>query len=292
MGNISQVEKEISFNDLSKYSGWPKRLLSLEPFLIKKKTEQEVLREFQVEKWNQLFQAVSNADHVTLEMVEAAHVDLDAIGPYYKNGKFALATNQTVLNYHLDLYHKILEPHINGASALVELGAGYGSKILGLGQRESFSGIPLVGVEFTENGRDLMELLSKRTNRSMKIGFCDFRSLKIDEDIVPENAVIFTSYAAHYVPELSMEFTDFLLKLKPKMIVHFEPVYELFSSDSIHELMCRRYMEINDYTTNLMSVINNSVNDGKSIVSSVTINTLSGNPFLPISIIEWHPVNS
>jgi len=79
--------------------------------------------------------------------------------------------------------------------------------------------------------------------------------------------------------------------LKPKVIVHFEPVYELFSSASNHGLMCRRYMEINDYTRNLMGVINNSVNDRKSIVSSITVNALSGNPFLPMSIIEWHPSN-
>ena len=285
----NNYQEEISFNDLSKYSAWPARLLSLEHFPTRQKSKEEVLREYQTEKWNDLYQAVIKTGSPTLEMVESLSENPDEISPYADSDRLFLTTNKNILERHLELYHKVLEPHCKGAAALVELGAGYGSKILGLAKRQPFSDMQLVGAELTENGRNIMNLLSQSGKKNIKVGSCDFDSLTIDPNLIPKNSVIFTSYAAHYVPELSMDFADFLLQLEPKAIIHFEPVYELFSSDSIYELMCRRYMEINDYTRNLMSVINHSVENKKSVISSLKINQLSANPFLPISVIEWHP---
>jgi hypothetical protein len=285
----NNFQTEISFNDLSKYSAWPARLLSLEHFPTRQKSKKEVLREYQTEKWNDLYQAVIKTGNPTLEMVESLSENPDEISPYADRDRLFLSTNINILERHLELYHKVLEPHCKGAAALVELGAGYGSKILGLAKRQPFSDMRLVGAELTENGRNIMSLLNQSVENKIEVGSCDFDALTIDPKLVPKNSVIFTSYAAHYVPELSMDFAAFLLQLEPKAIIHFEPVYELFSTDSIYELMCRRYMEVNDYTRNLLSVINHSVDKKKSVISSLKINQLSANPFLPISVIEWHP---
>lgn len=286
---------EIAFNDIARHSSWPKRLLSLEAFSIKFKTEQEVIREFQNEKWHDLLQSVKerDADTLSLEWVESRRVNLNDVQPYFEDGAFFLATHREILDRHFDAYQTVLEPYLDGASALVELGAGYGSKILGLADRSpAFTKIPLVAAEYTENGCELIRRIGHACKREIAVGNCDFRSLKIDAGLVPENAVIFTSSAVHYVPELSEGFSDFLLTLKPKAIIHFEPFYEHFSTDSIHELMCRRYMELNDYTRNLMSVINKCVESGRALIQNVMKNSMGANPFLPISVVEWKPVEN
>ena len=68
----------------------------------------------------------------------------------YVGGNFYLASHKRMLEAHLDLYtEKSRKSHIDGASCLVELGAGYGSKLLGLGRREPFSTMPLAAGEHT-----------------------------------------------------------------------------------------------------------------------------------------------
>jgi hypothetical protein len=146
----------------------------------------------------------------------------------------------------------------------------------------------LLAGEYTENGRKLLSLLGKSLSRPVSVGGCDFWNLQIDDLAIPEGAVIFTSYALHYVPELSRRLVDFLCSLRPKAVVHFEPCYEHYSLETLHGLMCRRYVELNDYTVNLAGVIEAGCRS-RDIAVRTRPNVLGGNPFLPISVIEWMP---
>ena len=116
----------IKLEDLPKYSEWPKRLLALESFEVKYKTEKEVLREFNQDKWGQLLTQVREMNEPTLDEVERGLVDYCTQIPYYEGGEFYLTNERQLLDKHLELFADVLRPHIEGASCLVELGAGYG----------------------------------------------------------------------------------------------------------------------------------------------------------------------
>lgn len=281
----------ITFDDLAKHSAWPRRLLGLDPFGIRQKSEREVLREFQDERWGTLLDQVRSLDQLTLADIEEVVAGPSINAPCYLEGSFYLANQKQMLAAHLDLYAEVLEPHIDGASCLVELGAGFGSKLLGLSLRRPFSAIPLAAGEYTENGCTLIALLARRLGKSVTVGRCDFRNLTASGLKIPKDALIFTSFAAHYVPELSTDFIGFLRGFGPKAVVHFEPCYEYFDEQSMHGLMCRRYMELNDYTRNFGAVIETARRKGR-ITVQVRKNVLGSNPFLPLSIIEWSPTNS
>ena len=278
----------ISLDELPRYSDWPKRLLGLEPFAVKHKTESEVLREYRDEKWGQLLKRVQNMSEPTLSEVERASQDLSAVGPCYDSGCFYLASAQEMLDKHLNLYAEVLAPHIQGASCLVELGAGYGSKIFSLARQRGFSDLLLIAAEYTETGRDLIAIVGRSLNKPIAIGYCDFFRLRLEDVTIPENAVIFTSYAVHYVPQLSEDFVTFLSRLRPRAVVHFEPCYEHYSMASLHGMMCRRYVELNDYTRNLVGVIERN-RERERILVRMRENVLGSNPFLPVSVIEWAP---
>jgi hypothetical protein len=280
--------EQIELDDLARYSVWPKRLLSAVPFAAKSKTEAEVLREFEAERWGDLLRKVRALKEPTLAEVEHVYTDINAVAPCFEGGKFYLASWRQTQDRYLARFAEVLGRHVPGASALVELGAGYGSKLLGLGRLEEFADLPLYAAEFTQSGRELISILARAMKREVGVGHCDFRTLALEPIGIPEGAVIFTSYAAMYVPELSNDFTTFLAQLKPKAVVHFEPCYEHYDETSVHGLMCRRYIELNDYTRNLASVIDNGAGrDGFSV--QVCRNVMGSNAFLPMSIIEWTP---
>ena len=48
--NNSELRK-LSMNELASWSPWPARLLSLDPFKIRHKTTEAVIREFGDDKW-------------------------------------------------------------------------------------------------------------------------------------------------------------------------------------------------------------------------------------------------
>ena len=289
MNSYTNDRNPINLEDLPKFTEWPRRLLALELFTVKYKTAKEVLREFNQDKWGQLLKQVWKMNKPTLVEVELGLIDSYTLMPYYEGGKFYLANERQLLDMHLDLFEDVLRPHLEGASCLVELGAGYGSKLLSIGQREGFSKLPLLAGEYTQSGRELISILAESLNIPITVGYCDFREMKIDDLSIPDNALIFTSYAAHYVPELSKDFVGFLAKLNPRAVVHFEPCYDYYAMDSLHGMMCRRYMELNDYTRNLASLIEASQQRGE-ISLRTRKNVLGSNPFLPLSVLEWAPL--
>jgi len=284
--NFIQKPKIISIEELPEYSDWPKRLLSLESFNIKYKTEKEVLREYQEEKWGSLLKKIEGLNNFNLDDIEHLDEDLNKVVPCYNKSEFYLAEGKYIYDQHLMLYENILGPYVESASCLVELGAGYGSKLFRLSEKDLFSDMPLFAGEYTKAGRNIISRVSKELGKKVEVGYCDFRNLILDGLDIPENAVIFTSYSLHYVPKISNYFIDFLLELKPKIVVHFEPCYEYFTEKSLHEMMCKRYIELNDYNKNIVSILE-AGKKSKKITVKTKRNVIGSNPFLPISVLEW-----
>ena len=290
MRNLANLIR-IDFDDIAKHSHWPPRLLGIEPYSVRLKTETDVLREFDSEKWGELLNYARTLDEVSLDNIEWHHIASDVLSPYYETGAFYLATEPQMLDRHLDLYASTLRPYLAGATGLVELGAGYGSKILNLGSQEGFSGLPLFAAEYTRSGCELLRILAKVRGQSVAVGHCDFRRPALEGVNIPEGAVIFTSYAVHYVPELPTDLVAFISALRPKAVVNFEPCFEHYPTDTLHGLMCRRYVELNDYSRNLATLIEGAADRGE-ITARIRKNVLGSNPFLPISILEWAPVRN
>jgi hypothetical protein len=188
---------------------------------------------------------------------------------------------------HLELYAHVIEAYLPGATALVELGAGYGSILFGLAERLPLGERRLFGLEYTRTGAELIGRLGTNSAIEVKSGRCDFARLTMDEVGIEPGAVLFTSYAAAYVPELSDDFVDYLDALDPLIVLHFEPSYEHYPSDSLHGLLCRRYVEVNDYNTNLVSMLHRQVDRGRIEIVLERKNVLGSNPLLPISVIGW-----
>ena len=215
--------------------------------------------------------------------------EFDSLSPFLYKSKFYLATGKEKFEKHLELYKTVLDPYIMNASSLVELGAGYGSKILNLSNHDNYKDLPLYAAEYTVNGCEAIKLLSERMDKKIKVGYCDLKEEVIKDIDIPKDSVIFTSYAAHYVQKMEPTFIDFILEMEPKIIINFEPCYENHSSSKFGD-MWRRYIELNDYNTNMITLLENS-HKNKKIELEITENVIGCNPFLPISIIRWHKAN-
>ena len=288
MATSSEIKK-ISFENISNYSKWPSRLLSLEPFEISPKSPSEVTREFGLDKWGSLLKHFSNKSSFKLDDVEEREQDLNQNIPCFDNQLgFYLIQAREAKKRQIALYESILSKYASSASCLVELGSGYGSKIFRLSEYESMHSMPLYAAEYTQSGCELTKLISKNIDKRIEVGSCDFNTLELKDIEIPEDALIFTSYSVHYVDELNKKFTQFISDLKPHAVAHFEPCFEYLNNGSIHHLMCKRYIQMNGYTRNIASCIElGSKSIGANFESRKNI--FGMNPFLPLSVIEWKP---
>jgi len=250
---ISQADYDI--NDLPRFSPWPARLLGIDRWQCRKKTTQEVWREYEYEKWGSLVKRVVEADHrISVEKVdEWIFQDIPACLCSIQ-GRLKLLSAKEAHQQYLDLIEELLRSYLPG-SAVVELGAGYGSVILALAKREAFHRMRIIAGEYSTSGLELIKRLALAQSLEIETGHCDFALPQVVDFGIPRNAVIFTSYATHYVPRLSTDFIRGLSTHHPRVVVHIEPCYEHHECNSLLGLMRRRYIQVNDYNTNLVTLL-------------------------------------
>ena len=81
--NISKL----TMDELASCSPWPARILSIDPFEIKHKTPEAIIREFGDDKWGALLKFFADKNDFTLADVEAKEQNLDELIPSnFKSG--------------------------------------------------------------------------------------------------------------------------------------------------------------------------------------------------------------
>src|SRR5262245_42756414 len=122
------MEKNLyTLNDLPQFSKWPARLLGLEPWERKKKNAQELIREYEHEKWGPLLKRIEEAGR-DVKVQEVDRWVFEGVGEslcFLGDGLHLLSALAAHVRY-LDLVEQALKRFLP-ATALVELGAGYGS---------------------------------------------------------------------------------------------------------------------------------------------------------------------
>lgn len=281
------AQSTFTVDDLPRFSPWPARLLGLAAWEPRKKTPAEVNREFERDKWGALLERyVSAGGNATLESVEGWILGSDEPSLCTIGERFELQRPRECLGRHYQLVADTLQ-RLLPASCIIELGAGYGGAVLRLATDERFAATPLYAAEYTGSGRELLERLARATGVAVQIGRCDLSKASMCDLEPPPGGVVFTCMAAHYVPELADPFVDALKRFRAQAVVHFEPCYEHFDPRSLTGVLRRRYVEVNDYNRNLISLLRRHAASGSIAILEEHPAVIGANPLLPISVIVW-----
>lgn len=273
-----------TINDLPPYSKWPARLLGLEDFTPTKKNNSEIEREFGVDKWGDLLSKIELENIRTLEDADS-FVNTDATTLIFNKGQFELLNLKEASALYYDLVFNTCEKYAPSKS-IVELGCGYGSVILNIAQKMKNKEFDFLAADLTTSGSLCAQRIAEMENIQLKTGWCDFSNPDVTNLNIPQNSIIFTSYALHYIKGIPQDFINFILSTKPKAVIHFEPLAELFDN-SLYGLMKRKYMQVNDYNMSMLSTLKEYEKKGMLKIRDVVPEVFGKNPLLPASIIVW-----
>lgn len=277
--------RKLKFVDLPVYSSWPKRLLGIEAFKQRAKTKTEVIREFEQEKWDTLLKAYKQRSWKTFKEFRDRADGPNVWTPCYWNEELFLIHAHKTSQLQADLISGTLGLFLP-AQHIVELGCGYGAMLLDIAGRSQFKGSHFIGGELSSNGVKLINLMAGQFKRQVK-GY-EFDLENYDQNIIPQGAVIYTSFSLAYVSKMEKAIRG-IIASKPKVVIHFEPVYTQEKNASLPSLMRRRYIEINDYGRDLVPVLKRMERNNKIEICVMTQPLWGINPFVPVSLIIWRP---
>lgn len=276
-------------NDLPRFSPWPARLLGAVPSRQANRTADELTREFEGEKWGPLLDhARAAGNDFGLSEVEESQFDPKRRILAWMEGEWREGSAAEIRSLYFDWASAQLAPWL-GPDCVVELGAGYGSVVLSLARRGVFGGARMMVGEYAESGVELIRLLAQREGISVTAGSCDFMAPRVVGMEVPPDSLIYTSFATCCVPQMEPSFVASLSALKPRVVVHIEPLYEHSPEDDLLGLMRRRYLEVNDYNRNLLELLRHREARGEIEILHEGPPGFGSNPLLAASVIAWRP---
>ena len=281
----------ISINELPRYSKWPARLLGIEPWQQRIKNEAELNREFELELYARAlveFKSIlqRNPKIEYEEYIQSEYLARLSNSLCLINGRLELLSPEEQHKSYLDLIMRELEPY-RKAKAFVDMGCGAGRIILSLARNGFLKSKQLLAAEYTSSGQTLTRLLAQCAGVEMQVGHCNFFHKEITNLKIPQGAVIFTSFSAFVIPMLSDDFIKTLCTFKPLAIVHFEPCYEMLDTSTMLGLLGRRYVELNDYNRNILSLLQKHAKTKTIEVLTAKSNLFGQNPLCPCSVLAW-----
>lgn len=277
--------KKIDLNDLPTYSQWPERMLGLSPWTVKTRTLEKTEAEYNVDKYMPCLNKFEESmGKISMEEIKKFELGDDASELCISFGdELFLTTFGNARKKYYEEIRQVLKPSIEKSRTVIELAAGYGYNLWMLAQEFTDPSLKWIGGEFAENAIELGNKLAGPNAIIEKFNFYETPYNLLSK--VEGPITIFSVFGTQQLPSAK----DVLLGLRPykdkiERVVYFESVYEHCDSLTILGLMRKRYIELCDYNTDMLTILRSS--DEVEIISERR-NVIGLNPLLPASIIEW-----
>jgi hypothetical protein len=282
------MSHSLTVNDLPRYSPWPARLLGLENFRVNEKTPEDVLREYDRDKWGTLRRLLEKAEIRGVEEIDAA---LDASTKELAclvGSELRALPPKEARQIYLEEVGRRLDPFAK-ASALVEMGCGYGAMLLRLTRRTALAHLPVIGAEYAPNGVAVFKELARREGLSVLAGACDLNQVPPTHLPIPKGALICTIMTLPCIPGVSAALFRALAAYEPAMVCHFEPILEHADELTLLGQLTRRYIQFNRYAQGIPAALRQAEADGVLEIVQEEKAFFGLNPLLPVSFFAWRP---
>jgi hypothetical protein len=248
-----------------------------------------ILREFGTDKWGTLLESAQASDTFTVADAVAWEIPPQQGMIICAEGRLYSANGRKAHEDRINAIADRLLTLAGDTTVLAELGAGYGAVLLDLIRRPEFRGHRGVARELTDTGRQLIDLLAGRQSSAVDTGACNLRDGTVERADALRGAAVYTSYSMHYSPRLSADVFIQLASYRPRIVVHFEPVYELHQGGTEWDRLICTYMERNDYTLNMLGAMRDAERQGHIRIVHAEPCVFGTNPLLPAACLAWSP---
>lgn len=277
---------KLDINELPRWSPWPSRIMGTCPWETPHRTVEKVSAEYDRDKYARCLAYLERAHSqaCTAEDIKRFELGDDmskriciSVGEELFLAEFAEARRQ-----FYEVLRSSLSTAIEGAGTVVELGCGYGFNLWHLSQH--FHRQVFVGGEYSPNAVELANRLYAHNGRVQVCGFDFYDSAYRLLDPLDGPVLVFTSHAIEQLPTAAAVLKALVHhRRKIAGVVHFEPVFEV-NDDSLLGQLRRRYIEMNDYNRDLLTLLRR---DSAIEVEEVRSDVIGLNPLNATTIVRW-----
>ena len=220
----------------------------------------------------------------------------DSLTPKYHTKQTISRLNQKIITHnggrfdlklHEFFVDSVLYHYIPKVKTIVEFGCGTGYHLFRLNQM--FPNKQWLGLDWSRTSQTLISKVSERYKLDNVFGksFDYFRPSDIDI----KDSLVYTVASLEQVGDRFTPFLETVLKGKPKICIHFEPIGEVLDSNNVIDYLTRRYFEKRGYLKNYLSALQKLENENKIEILDVRRLNYGSRYVEGHSLIVWKPLS-
>ena len=278
--------KKLSIADLPLYSPWPARLLGLSRFSRGDRTQEDLLREYDTDKYGSCIDYLKK--HPNSSIGDVRWFELGGT----QQSDICISIDQELYLSSIASAYELREKtfldnmknSMRECDTVVELGSGYGHNLKLL--QSKYKSHMYIGGEFSTNAITLgKRLLSSDDIKMHSFNFYD-ENYDVFDALSSNKILVLTYHSSEMLPDAEL----LLKRLEPYnkrivSVIQLEPIYEMSNPDTLLGLLRQSYIQMNHYNTNLLTALNanNNIN-----ITRTHYDVFGVNPLFPESLVEWH----
>lgn len=222
-------------------------------------------------------------------------VSLDSLRPKYvkpnaimrMSGKFIVPENPFLFDdLCTSTLNALFAKYFKEAECVYEFGCGTGRYLYMLGNLMSKK--KLIGLDWTKASGEILKVIAEQTGLPIEGARFDMLNPGRDRAVVPGSA-IYTVGAMEQIGTRHAPFLSFLIESRPSIVVHHEPILELYRDPTLFDYIAALYHRKRNYLNGYLPALQDLERERKVEILDVRRGGY-GDPFNEgSSIIVWRP---
>lgn len=231
-----------------------------------------------------------------LNLLKNNNYQLDSLLPKFikKNrpmrfmGEYILPNEQNFEHEYFNIFRSwLFDKYFSDYDSIYDIGCGSSYNLVELCKK--FPDKKIYGFDFVQSSVDIVNEISEyyKFNTEGKI----FDITNPDRDIrLDDNSLVFTAGVIEQVASKFEKFVEYLLEMKPKLVVHVEPIYELYDQDILFDYLAAKFHYKRGYTRGYLPKLFDLEKAGK--IEIIKLKRLNFGSLLMegFTCIAWKPI--
>ena len=245
--------------------------------------------ELELENWNSEWRKV-------LDRVRAFGPSIDNLRPNYfqyrtlrLDGEFVFTHDPLFEHHAYIIFLRILfSKYLSGQSKIVDLGCGPGTSLFLLNQMEI--GTELVGADCIKEAQETVNIIGRATTSNIRGLQFNMKTLEGGEALNLAGAAVITLHAMEQLGKDYRNLLDFLIAAGPSIVLHLEPLEELYDSGCLFDKLALTHHRQRGYLTGYLTNIRKLAAEKRIEIFAEKRLKFGSTWHEAYSLIVWRPV--
>jgi hypothetical protein len=179
------------------------------------------------------------------------------------DGRIVRISTGDYYRYRIGALSELIKRHANGATSLLELGAGYGANLFSLSLDPHWS--KLRGFDIAPNGIEAGRQIASHFQLNDRVSFDRIDLTDASDPRFSELAegTVFTYFCIEQIPYAVEAVIDNIIRARPARVVNIEPGIDMLNLSRPRDFTSRVYIRSMDYQTRLFNLLDSLETQGR-----------------------------